>query len=90
MTTILEPPVPIWRRAAAALTGAGVFGAKMLGEVVRTRTRPSLKAVTDNFYDICGFGLFDAAMFVHSNFTGLMVTGISFIVFGWKVHEDDA
>ena len=38
-----------------------------------------------NFYNWTAAGFVDAAAFVHSNFTGLVVTGISILVVQWMV-----
>jgi hypothetical protein len=34
-----------------------------------------------------GLGFIDAAAFVHSLFAGLFVTGITFLLFEWKVSD---
>lgn len=69
--------------AKAAVTGAAV----VVG-VLRAKTAPSAVLVRDHAFNIIGYGVFDSAMFVHSVFTGLMVTGISFLVFQWQVSSE--
>jgi hypothetical protein len=57
--------------------------------VARTRSRATAGHIRDHGYTVVGFGLFDAAWFTHSLFSGLLVTGISFLAFEWKVSDDD-
>lgn len=65
--------------ATAATTVAGIVAAK---------AAPSVRQVKEHAYSILGFMCFDGAMFYHSVFTGLLVTGISLFVFEWKVSDD--
>jgi hypothetical protein len=76
-------------RGHAAATAAVALGkaAKVALGVARGKAAPAARHVQENGYSIIGFGVFDSAMFVHSVFTGLLVTGISFLVFEWKVQE---
>ena len=53
--------------------------------VTKRRSRPLARHLADHGYTMIGLGLFDASCFVHSLFCGLMVSGISFIVFEFKV-----
>ena len=53
----------------------------------RARTRPLRRHLADHAYTLLGFGCISAASFVHSVFTGLLVTGILFLVFEFKVGE---
>jgi hypothetical protein len=46
---------------------------------------PVVHNVRDQTFAVMGFGCIDAAAFVHSLFTGLIVTGASFLIFEWKV-----
>lgn len=55
-----------------------------LSAAVKTRAAPGVK---HHGYTIAGFGCISGAAFVHSVFTGLLVTGILFLVFEWKVSE---
>jgi hypothetical protein len=57
------------------------------GSIGRARSRPTLAHVRDHGYSICGFGFMSAAAFYHSPFAGLLVTGISFFIYEWKVSE---
>lgn len=54
---------------------------------VRRSSRATLGHVRDHACDILGFSFIDAACFTHSVFTGLLVTGISWFAYGWKVSE---
>jgi hypothetical protein len=56
----------------------------------KAKARPAVAHVSDHIFTIVSFGLIDSAMFVHSLFTGLIVTGVSFAVFEWKVSKPDA
>jgi hypothetical protein len=58
-----------------------VFGA------IVANTRPARAHFVDHVYSWAGFGCISAASFVHSVFTGLLVTGILALVFEWKVGE---
>ncbi len=86
MTTTTLPNKTASRVLSAVLLVLGtVVGTA--GSIVRSQTRPLARHLTDHFYSIAGLGCIDAAAFVHSLFAGLIVTGISFIVFEWKVGE---
>jgi methionine synthase I (cobalamin-dependent) len=67
-------------RATAAVWGAGVTA-------IGTRTRPALAHLREHGYSICGLGCIAGAAFVHSIFSGLLVLGILFLVFEWKVSD---
>jgi hypothetical protein len=54
---------------------------------VRGRVQSTTHSLRDHVYTIVGFGCISAASFVHSIFTGLIVTGILFLVFEWKIGE---
>jgi hypothetical protein len=86
--TVADFPVPsrfgqVWRRFLAV---AGTVFAVALPEM-RKHARPVVGHIREHLYGICGLACIDAAAFVHSTFTGLLVTGISFLVFEWKVNE---
>ena len=51
----------------------------------RQAVMPVVHNVRDQTFAVMGFGCIDAAAFVHSLFTGLIVTGASFLIFEWKV-----
>jgi len=77
----------IYRRlVVVALTAVAI--AKGLGVASRASARPVIDHLRDHIYTIIGFGMFDAAMFVHSLYTGLWVGGILFGVFEWKVSDE--
>jgi hypothetical protein len=80
-TALLGRP-PDWRSELHKRSKA--VGALLLVAAIAA-SQPVLAHLKDHVYTIIGLGLFDAAMFVHSLFTGLLVTGISFIVFELKV-----
>lgn len=54
---------------------------------VQKHARPVVGHIREHAYGIIGLGCIDAAAFVHSTFTGLLVTGVSFLVFEWKVRD---
>lgn len=72
------------------LMGALMVAVAIAGNVGRARSRPALSHVRDHGYSICAFGFISAAAFTHSVFAGLLVTGISFFVYEWKVADDGA
>lgn len=69
-------------RGAMATAAAAVAAT---GRVLRAKATPAVAHVQEHAYTLIGFGLIDAAVFTHSLFAGLLVTGISWIVFEWKV-----
>lgn len=73
------------RRATRTAGAAMATAVRSVASAAKARTVPAAKHVQEHAYSIIGLGMFDAAMFVHSVFTGLLVTGISFLVFEWKV-----
>lgn len=77
-------------RQSAGGKGVAVMAAAataVLG-VARAKAAPTVGHIREHAYSIIGFGMFDAAMFLHSEFTGLLVTGISWFVFEWKVQPE--
>lgn len=56
--------------------------------VAMARSAPAAQHVSEHAYTIAGLGLIDGAMFVHSVFTGLLVTGLSFFVFEFKTSKE--
>ena len=71
---------------AALLAAAVALG--FTARVTRAKAPVALRHLQDHIYSVLGFGFIDAAAFVHSVFTGLLVTGVSFLVFEWKVGDD--
>lgn len=55
--------------------------------VVGAHARPYWSQIRENLYAVAGFGFFSAAGYVHSLFTGLIVTGVCFLIFEWKVER---
>jgi len=53
----------------------------------KSRAIPVLGHIREHGYSITGLGCMSGAAFVHSLFSGLLVTGILFLVFEWKVSE---
>lgn len=62
------------------------YSRSVLG-ATKARSRPIRGHIADHAYTWAGFGCIDAASFVHSVFTGLLVTGILFLVFEFKVSD---
>ena len=60
---------------------------KRISEVVKTRSSPIRRNISDHLFTIAGFGCISAASFIHSVFTGLLTTGILFLVFEFKVSD---
>jgi hypothetical protein len=81
-TAALEGPgrsARVWRVVRSALSGTL--------SAAHARVRPVVGHVVEHFYSLAGLGCISAAGFVHSTFTGLLVTGLMFLVFEWKVSE---
>lgn len=75
-----------WRhRAGRGAVAAAVKAVAATGRVLAAKATPTVAHIREHAYTLVGFGLVDAAMFTHSLFTGLLVTGVSWIVFEWKV-----
>lgn len=55
--------------------------------VMRGQAAPVAGHLRDHAYSIAGLGFISAAAYVHSLFTGLLVTGILILIFEWKVSE---
>ena len=86
MTTAIMPGKVLWRyrlRKAGSVAGSAALS------MLRGRAMPVVQHVREHFYSIAGIAFIDSASFVHSEFTGLLVTGISFLVFEWKVSEGE-
>ena len=62
------------------------YSRSVLG-TARAKSRPITRHIADHLYTLAGFGCISAASFVHSVFTGLLVTGILLLVFEFKVSE---
>jgi len=78
-----NPPSGRWARLRLS-TGRLAAGA---ANVVRAGVAPAASHILDHAYTILGLGAFCAAGYVHSVFTGLILTGCAFLVFEWKVSE---
>jgi len=50
----------------------------------RSAVRPSVQHVIDNAYTIAAVGTADAAGFVHSTFSGLIVMTVGFLFIEWR------
>jgi hypothetical protein len=79
----LAPPSGRWGRVRS---NAGTLAAGAVS-VIRGHTAPVVSHLRDQAYSIIGLGCISAAAFVHSVFTGLLVTGLLVLVFEWKVSE---
>jgi hypothetical protein len=73
-------------RWAGFRTRAGSLVAGALN-AVRASAAPAAGHLRDHIYTILGFGCVSAASFLHSVFTGLIVTGVLLLAFEWKVSE---
>ena len=87
MTTQTLPRPPRFRLALHAVTVALGSVLATMGSQTRARSRPVASHLRDHFYTIAGLGFISGAAFVHSVFTGLLVTGLMFLLFEWKVSE---
>jgi|HubBroStandDraft_5_1064220.scaffolds.fasta_scaffold00014_68 hypothetical protein len=76
------------RRWGKSLLSASLAVARVTGANLRKVGIPALEHLREHGYSVIGLGFVDSACFVHSLFTGLIVTGISFLVFEWKVSSD--
>ncbi len=76
-------PTGRWSRVwlSAGRLAAGVVS------VISGQAAPAASHLRDHGYTIAGLGLISAAAFVHSVFTGLLVTGIMALIFEWKVSD---
>jgi hypothetical protein len=83
MTTLSLPT--LGRLAKARAIAGAVLDVLLV--VMRTKTKPAMGHLRDHAYGIAGLGCIDAAAFVHSPFVGLLVTGVSFLLFEWKVNQ---
>jgi hypothetical protein len=55
--------------------------------VAGAHSKPVRSNLVDHGYTLLGFGCISGASFLHSAFTGLLVTGILLLVFEWKVSD---
>lgn len=83
-------PVPDSRftRVYRQTVGVLLLVVGMAGSFTRSQARPTVSHLRDHAFSICGFGFISAAAFTHSVFTGLLVTGIAFFVYEFKVADD--
>lgn len=83
-----------WLQDAEKLAGkVGRWARKSLqaaSTVIRASNRPVAQHLVDHAYSFVGIGCISAAFFVHSTFSGLLVTGILCLVFEWKVGDDES
>lgn len=90
MTTVTIPVPDVkrgWRRLVAVL-GVVVSVLPVGAKVLRAKSKPAASQITEHAYDIIGFGLVDLAFFHFGMFWGPLITGVSFLAFGWKVSEE--
>jgi hypothetical protein len=59
------------------------------GVNAKLAARPAVAHLAAHGYSIMGLSFIDAAAYRHSIFTGLLVTGISFLVFEWKASGNE-
>ena len=86
MTTATLEPGRATRARRASLAALSVT-LHVVAPQLRKRARATTRSLQENIYTIFGLGLISAAAFVHSTFTGLLVTGIMFLVYEWKVSD---
>jgi hypothetical protein len=86
-TVTLPQQEPLGRRFRRVMAVMGGTLLMLLPEA-RKRSKPAGVHIRDNGYSILGLGCISAAAFVHSPFTGLLVLGIAFLIFEWKVSEE--
>lgn len=87
--TIQQPQIDtrlsrVWRQVLSGLFVA----VSIAGNVGRAKAKPTARHLHEHAYSICGFGFISAAAFTHSVFAGLLVMGISFFLYEWKVTPD--
>jgi hypothetical protein len=73
------------KRLGRRMRDGAMIAAVAAGHEFRKGVPVARQHIADHGYSIIGLGLFDAAMFTHSVFTGLLVSGLSFLAFEWKV-----
>lgn len=76
----------IWRQVLGGL----LVAVTIAGNVGRAQAKPTARHLREHAYSICGFVFISAAAFSHSVFSGLLVTGVLFFIYEWKVAPDDA
>lgn len=76
------------RLLGRTLSAIGMKGFAVGAAAALARSAPAAQHVRENAYTIAGLGFIDGAMFAHSVFTGLLVTGISFFVFEFKTSKE--
>lgn len=74
----------IWRQVLGGLFVAVTIA----GNVGRAQAKPTARHLREHAYSICGLAFICAAAYTHSVFTGLLVTGIAFFAYEWKVSDD--
>ena len=82
--TLLRPRTERLRRIVGAALAVTL---KVALPALKTHTRPLANHIREHLYTIAGFGFVSAAAFTHSVFSGLLVTGLLFLVFEWKVND---
>lgn len=92
--TTSTAPVPL-QRGQGQGRGQGLRKFVNLGKsalnnfaaAAKSRSRPLRAHFADHLYTLCGFSFISASSFVHSLYTGLLITGILLLVLEWKVSE---
>jgi hypothetical protein len=74
---------PDWKRIGAFLA---MFSTLLLVNY-RKQAPIARTTLSEHGYSIVGLGLLAGAAWYHSPFAGLLVTGIMFLLFEWKVSE---
>jgi hypothetical protein len=84
--TTLQIPVPDGSTVRNAAKKLGIALQALL-VVAGAHSRPIRSNLVDHGYTLLGFGCISGASFLHSAFTGLLVTGILLLIFEWKVSD---
>ncbi len=86
--TIPVPDVRKLSRRLWAVLGVVMSVLPAGAKILRTKSRPAVSQIAEHAYSIIGFGFVDLAFFHFGMFWGPLATGVSFILFEWKVSEE--
>jgi hypothetical protein len=87
MTVLQDQPTTSLGRATRLVVGVLLGTVTVVVTNLGKAARPGIAHLTAHGYALLGLGFIDAAAFTHSLFAGLLVTGISWLVFEWKASE---
>lgn len=83
----LPRPRRNWGATLRKLGGIAATAAGAVAQAVGVSNPPLARHFRDHAYSLLCIGFIDAAAYTHSLFSGLLVTGITFAVFEWKVSD---